>query len=307
MEIPHSPKAQEMHHFISNSSKSWPLRGYTPLALLGIGSTGSVYLASKDATGLEVAVKLSALPDPGDIRRLLRIRNEAEILSRLESPHIVKVHAYVEGLSWTAIVMDVVKGASLRSIISAWGAVGQCSALTIMKQTLMALQTAHEAGLVHGDVKPENILVGEDGTCKVIDFGCSLPLNGDATLVGTAAYMAPELWDGSLITPKSDLYAVAAVLFEGLTGERPFPGPTVTELMVQHTFAEVQTGRIPDSMHRIVLRGLAKSARDRHDSARVFIGDIEAVGTHAYGPRWEHRGRRILGTRVAMTVSSQLV
>ena len=223
---------------------------YDVTSLLGEGGMGEVWQATDTQLNRQVALKI--LPDAfaADPERLARFTREAQILASLNHPNIAAIHGIeedeVEGRR--ALVLELVEGPTLADRI-AQGAMQIDDALPIARQIAEALEAAHEAGVIHRDLKPANIKVREDGTVKVLDFGLAKALDPSpdadpsqsptltaaatqvGVIMGTAAYMSPEQARGKTVDKRADIWAFGAVLFEMLTGQRPFRGRDVSEIL----------------------------------------------------------------------------
>jgi serine/threonine-protein kinase len=236
---------------------------YEITAQIGEGGMGQVYRARDTQLNRDVALKL--LPDAfaGDPDRLARLTREAQTLASLNHPHIAAIYGIEESDRIRALVMELVEGEDLSQRLER-GAIPLAEALPIAKQITEALEAAHEQGIVHRDLKPANIKVRADGTVKVLDFGLAkaieplsssaaaaalansptitspAALTGAGVILGTAAYMSPEQSKGRAADRRSDVWAFGVVLYEMLTGQRPFKGDDVSE-----TLASVLT-RQPD-------------------------------------------------------------
>ncbi|MFJ4672657.1 protein kinase domain-containing protein [Kitasatospora purpeofusca] len=275
--------------------RPWELPEYVHERELGAGASGRVVLARHRATGTPVAVKYlhSAAGTPA-------LRAEAEVLARLDSPHVTRLYEYVEGERGAAIVMELVDGIALRELLRAEGATTPEAALVVLKGSLLGLAAAHGAGVVHRDYKPANVLVDTAGTSKLVDFGIAVPSGDERDVSGTPAYMPPEQWAGRPASPAGDVYAATVTFFECLTGARPYGGTTFAELAVQHTEAPIPAELTPDPVRPLILSGLAKDPGARPDSATALLSELEAVAAAGYGPGWEEKGRLDLTTLVAL-------
>ena len=280
----------------------WQLSGYTPVRPLGSGASGTVVLATHDATGTSVAIKYltPVLGDEATFRAAFR--REAELLGRIDDPHVSRLYEYVESADGAAIVMELVNGVSLRQMLREHGPTTPESALCVLKGSLAGLAAAHAHGVVHRDYKPENVLVTGEGLSKLADFGIATPVgHGTGTVVtGTPRYMAPEQWTGAPATPACDVYAATATFFECLTGTPPYDGANLFALHDQHANAPIPTDPAPAPVHGLLRHGLAKRAADRPPHAVAFLDILEQVAGAAYGPEWEDRGLRELARRAAL-------
>ncbi|KDN87931.1 hypothetical protein KCH_03440 [Kitasatospora cheerisanensis KCTC 2395] len=261
-----------------------------------MGASGRVVLAHHRPTGTPVAIKylLGNHPDQA------AFRVEAELLAALDSPHVTRLHEYVESPHGAAIVMELVDGISLRELLKAEGGTGPEAALLVLKGSLLGLAAAHRAGVVHRDYKPGNVLVTRDGTSKLVDFGIAVRTGTTGAVAGTPAYMAPEQWAGKPASPATDVYAATATFFECLTGAKPYAGTTLMELAVQHTEAEIPATQAPEALRPLIRAGLAKLPDQRPVGAEALIGQLEAAAGAAYGADWEEKGRRRLAALVAL-------
>jgi serine/threonine-protein kinase PpkA len=202
-----------------------PVPGYRIVRLLGRGGMATVYLAVQESLGREVALKLLApelAEDPIAAERFIR---EARTAARLEHRHIVGVHDVGKHESQPYLSMEYMPGDSI-----AGGAMQPAEALQVVREIALALDHAHQKGVVHRDVKPENILRRNDGSCALADFGIARttepgkPLTQEGMTVGTPHYMSPEQVQGLPLDGRSDLYSLGVVLYQLLTGELPFRG-----------------------------------------------------------------------------------
>jgi serine/threonine-protein kinase len=285
---------------------------YEIVAPLGAGGMGEVYRARDTRLNRDVAVKILPEALAGDPDRLARFEREAQALAALNHPNIAGVYA-VEGL---AIVMELVSGEDLSARIGR-GPIPLAEALPLARQIADAIDAAHEAGIIHRDLKPANIKVKDDGTVKVLDFGLAKALEppGEPSaeamnsptltnrgtrmgvILGTAAYMAPEQARGKVVDKRADIWAFGVVLYEMLTGVRPFAGDNVTDLLAAVVRAEPDwnalPARTPPLVRRLLQRCLAKEPKRRlHDiaDARLDLDDAGAESIPPVGPgsssRW---------------------
>lgn len=267
--------------------------GYTELQTLGSGASGSVVMARHDASGQLVAIKTLSASLVSDPAFLERFRNEAETLQRLRHPNITAVYGYIERPGEAAMTMELVNGVTLRRLIEQGPAIPE-AALAVLRGSLLGLEHAHGAGIVHRDYKPENILVDGEGMSRLIDFGIAVRVGEAGGLAGTPRYMAPEQWNDGAATPQTDVYAATAVFFECVTGKRPFQATTLTELRAEHLGAPIPVEATPAAVRDLVARGLAKDPAQRYAGAGVFLAELDAAAAAAYGPDWLERGTKVL-------------
>src|SRR5258708_25592483 len=274
---------------------------YRILEKLGEGGMGVVYLAEDTHLGRHVAIKfLTALHDHNYRARFLR---EARAISTLSHPNIAIIHDYGETSDEQPfIVMEYVKGDTLSDLLHA-SALTITRALEITEAVAEALGSAHAHGIIHRDIKPSNVIVAEDGSVKVLDFGLVKQLyeeptheaNPDAAtlpamrtssnvVVCTPLYLSPEQAIGSQVDARSDLFALGALLFESLTGKPAFSGGSIIEIGAQIIHFDPPppssiNPRVPFELDRITLKALAKKPEARYQSAADLVTDLRAART----------------------------
>ncbi|WP_232668338.1 serine/threonine-protein kinase [Pseudonocardia sp. TRM90224] len=281
-------------------SSTWIVPGFTELRELGRGGGGTVVLATDNTSGAPVAIKYlgdDLLADPG-FRDAFR--TEAQLLAELDTPHVVRLYEYVESPGGAAIVMEPVEGTSLRSILVEHGATKPESALSVLKGSLLGLQAAHGSGVVHRDYKPENVLVTVDGQSKLVDFGVATRSGAAGDGSGTPAYMPPEQWAGGPASPRGDIYSATATFVECITAQPPFPAKDMATLRGMHESAPVPVAMLPEAVHELARRGLAKVPAHRPADAGTFLVELERAALAGYGPDWEERGVDDLARRAAL-------
>jgi serine/threonine protein kinase/Tfp pilus assembly protein PilF len=280
---------------------SFRLGPYEVVRLLGAGSMGEVYAARDTRLGRLVAVKL--LPGDGapNTSASLRLRQEALAASSLNHPNVVAVHDVGTQGDVFFVVSELIEGQTLRERLDT-GPVPPSMALDVAAQAARGLAAAHDRGIVHRDLKPENLMITGDGRVKIVDFGIAkvespvpwLDEAGDAptveartisgTLLGTVAYMSPEQLRGEPVDGRSDIFSLGVILFELLTGRRPFRGGTIAELVaaVLRDDAVVPSGVSP-AASAILRRCLARSRLDRFATAHELAQALEAAGRTTAG------------------------
>ena len=262
---------------------------------LGRGGYAVVFAARERATGRRVAVKVLVADadeeSAADARR--RFQDEAEILTRLRHPHLVDVYRYVETDRIAAIVMELLGGGDLRDQLRHGLSVADSCAIAIAAAEALGL--AHQAGVLHRDVKPHNILFTAHGIPKVSDFGIAKVLDASVALpsavIGTPRYMAPEQFDLRPVGPATDLYALGMVAYELLAGRLPFDERSGhNALMLQHlNTTPPPLDGVPAPIADVVLRALSKDPRDRQPSMRAFALSLATAATGVLGPGWPQR------------------
>lgn len=242
---------------------------------LGRGGMASVHLARDEELDRPVAVKvLDALAGDDEARR--RFVREARLAARLSHPNVVAVYDVGDRDGVPYIVMEYVEGETLAELLAGRGRLAPEEAVRLAVQVCAGLEHAHAAGLVHRDVKPQNLLVGTDGTVKISDFGIARAaeatrMTTEGTILGTAGYLAPEQLAGGEITPAADVYGVGAVLYEALTGRPPVAVRSLEELAAAHARAVPPVRNVAADVSRgleeEVMRALAWRPEYRHRSA----------------------------------------
>ncbi|MFB4310649.1 serine/threonine-protein kinase [Actinomadura sp. GTD37] len=281
------------------------LPGFVELAELGTGAQGEVVLARHESGGGPVAIKYLAPALLGDTAARSVFRHEAQMLKRVNNPHVARLFDYLESPWGAAIILEAVPGRPLRKVLDEHeGALTAEAALATLKGSLLGLAAAHAVGVVHRDYKPGNVLVRDDGQSKLIDFGVAVLTGQGGDLAGTPRYMSPEQWAGGPATPATDLYAATCVFVECVTGKKPFGGTTLAELKSAHEQGLTSLENVPEPLRPLVRRGLAKSPSDRVSNAYEFVSELESVAVQVYGPDWERRGILALGAVAAAVVTA---
>jgi hypothetical protein len=256
-------------------------------SLLGRGGMGTVYEATDVDMSRRVALKLLSAELASDPEFVARFRREGRVQAALEHPHVVAVYEPGESERGIYLAMQLIRGPTLAEIL-ADGELDSARALRLMRQVAAALDAAHAAGLVHRDVKPRNVLVGSDDHAYLADFGLT-KLGGSSTgvtvtgeVLGTLAYLAPEVIRGEPATPASDRYAFAAMLFECLSGSVVFPRPTPAAMLYAHTSdppPQISRRRpeLPAALDDVLIGALAKDPGRRPRSATAIVDSAEAA------------------------------
>lgn len=260
---------------------------YEVLELIGRGNFSRIYRAHDQTLDRTVAVKFLREEYSLDENLVTRFYREARSVASLSSPYIVMVYDYGEQDTTYYIIMEYVEGRNLKELLRREPMPPRRS-IIIASQVLMALATAHAEGIIHRDVKPQNILIrARDGLAKLADFGVAhVPDNFNLTTsgatVGTFEYMSPEQASGGKIGPASDLYSVGVVLYEMLTGQVPFRGENQMQVALQHlhdqppNFASLGVNVSP-ALERVVRRALAKDPAQRFQSAEEMLAALNQV------------------------------
>jgi eukaryotic-like serine/threonine-protein kinase len=252
---------------------------------LGQGSFAETYLAEDTTLGRQVAIKILRSQYANDERYALRFEREARAAAAVRHVNIVDVFDYGQDRSTLFLVMEWVDGPNLKEYMRGRGQLSPDDAARIMRDVLRGLHAIHEAGIVHRDVKPQNVLVDPSGTAKISDFGIArgaldAGLTDTGMALGTAAYMAPEQARAAEVGPAADIYAAGVILFEMLTGRLPFPGENPLQVMYHHVNEPPPDPRdlnpaIPPGLALVVMKALAKEPEDRFASASEMLAAIE--------------------------------
>jgi serine/threonine-protein kinase len=252
---------------------------------LGHGGMASVYLARDSELDRPVALKILAEALGGDEQFRRRFLREARVAARLSHANVVQVYDAGEEAGRPFIVMEFVPGTTLAEMLSRGASLPVSTATWIAHQAALGLQNAHEAGLVHRDVKPQNLLVRDDGVVKIADFGIARAAELSrvtelGTVLGTAAYLSPEQARGDDVTASADIYSLGAVLYEMVTGRPPFEFATLAELAEKQRDGVVTPVRdlvpsVPEDVEALVMRCLAREPRFRPASAAEVARALE--------------------------------
>jgi len=245
--------------------------------LLGRGGMGEVYEAEHTVKEWTVAVKLMSDTFSKDPVFRERMKREARTAGRLQEPHVVPIHDYGEIDGQMFMEMRLIEGVDLDSLLKRYGPLTPPRAVAIITQIASALDAAHAAGVMHRDVKPPNILVTRDDFAYLVDFGIASATTDEkltqlGTAVGTWKYMAPERFSNDEVTYRADIYALACVLHECLTGSPPYSSDSAGTLVSAHMMSPIpqpsaQRSGIPKAFDAVIARGMAKKPEDRYASA----------------------------------------
>jgi serine/threonine-protein kinase len=252
---------------------------YQIRALLGRGGMGEVYEAYDTVKGRVVALKVLAEQHCGDETFRERFRRESHAAAKLQEPHVIPIHDWGDVDGTLYIDMRRIDGVDLRTLLEN-GPLDPPRAVAITSQVAAALDAAHSAGLIHRDVKPENIIVSPADFAYLVDFGIAeaageTRLTAAGTAVGSFAYMAPERFGTDGITPAADIYSLACVLYETLVGSSPYPSTSLQQVIAAHTSApppqpSAVNPAVPASFDEVIARGMAKEPDDRYGSAAAL-------------------------------------
>jgi len=258
---------------------------YRVLSHIADGGMASVYLALDERLDREVAVKIMRHSLTRDETFVSRFRREARSAARLSHPNVVAVFDQGADDGDMFLTMEYVPGRTLREVLSNEGPLTPRAALDLFAPILQALDAAHSAGLIHRDVKPENVILREDGVVKVADFGLARAVttatttNASGVLLGTVAYLSPEQVERGVADARSDVYAVGLVLYEMLTGRKAFDGETPIHVAYQHVHGSVpvpsdRVPSVPRELDALVALGTARDPDQRPATAGDYLAEV---------------------------------
>jgi serine/threonine protein kinase, bacterial len=274
---------------------------YRLLRLIGRGGMGEVYEAEDTRKRRVVALKLISPQFSGNPMFRTRMQREADAAGRLTEPHVVPIHDYGEINGQLYLDMRLIEGTDLSAMVKRSGPLSPPRAVAIVRQVAAALDAAHAAGVTHRDVKPENILITGDDFAYLVDFGIARAatdpgLTQTGMAMGTYNYMAPERFTRDEVTYRSDIYSLACVLGECLTGSPPYRTESVERLIAAHLMepaprpSQLRPGAVPAALDQVVAKGMAKDPEERYRSA----GDLANAAHDALTAPEQHQAAKIL-------------
>jgi serine/threonine-protein kinase len=254
---------------------------YKLVSKLGVGVSSTVYEAEDLQAGQKLAIKVLKPELNHNPTFVQRFRRETRTAQSLNSPYVVKVFEWDIQEDNNYIVMELVKGKTLRQMLDEQGHLPIIQSLRIIIQVLEGIGEAHKAGIVHRDLKPANIMVTPEGLTKVMDFGIAkdaalTSLTSDGSVIGTPYYMSPEQVRGLHVDGRADIYAVGAILYEMLSGHPPFDADTAYGIITKHIEAQpvplhLINPNIPMLLNAMVLKALAKKPEDRYQNSSEMV------------------------------------
>ena len=258
---------------------------YKIIKSIGEGGMANVYLAYDTILEREVAVKILRGDLAEDEKFVRRFQREANSASSLKHPNIVEVYDVGEDNGKYFIVMEYINGKTLKSLIKKRGVLTVEEVVDIMLQLTSAVSCAHDSYIIHRDIKPQNVMILEDGRVKITDFGIAMALNNNEltqtnSVMGSVHYLPPEQANGSGSTIKSDIYSLGILMFELLTGKLPFKGENAVEIAIKQmrepipSVCEISPD-IPQIVENVILKACAKNPKNRYDSAREMYEDLK--------------------------------
>ena len=260
---------------------------YEIIRAIGEGGMANVYLAKDTILDRKVAVKILRGDLAEDEKFVRRFQREAISASSLNDPNIVEVYDVGEDDGKYFIVMEYVQGLTLKQLIKKRGSLTLPEVVDIMLQLTSAVAHAHESYIIHRDIKPQNVVILEDGRVKIMDFGIAVALNaGEFTqtnsVMGTVYYIPPEQANGGAATTRSDIYSLGILMYELVTGHVPFKGENPVEVAIKHMNEPIPSiceydPEMPQSIENIILRASAKNPKNRYESAWDMHDDLETA------------------------------
>lgn len=298
----------------------WQFGPYQVEGLIARGGMGEIVRAYDTRHDRVVALKLLAphLAEDPEFRE--RFKREAHAAGRLNEPHVIPIHGYGEIDGRLYLDMRLVEGQDLGALLSQHGVLRPIDVVTVIEQVASALDAAHREGVVHRDVKPSNVLIGDGGFAYLVDFGIAASLRDSAhrtsgsTTIGTVSYMAPERFGQGPYDHRADVYSLACMLYQCLTGAKPFEDPTVEALIYAHMNREppkpsAARPEIPQAFDEVVAIGMAKNPADRFattgelaQAAREALRGTVPMGTAGDLPRTRSKWPLVLTAVGAVAV-----
>ncbi len=258
---------------------------YEIIKSIGEGGMANVYLAFDTILERQVAVKVLRGDLSDDEKFIRRFQREANSASSLRHPNIVEMYDVGEDSGKYFIVMEYVDGKTLKGLIKKRGPLNLSESIDIMLQLTSGIACAHDSYIIHRDIKPQNVMILEDGRVKITDFGIAMALNNNEltqtnSVMGSVHYLPPEQASGSGSTIKSDIYSLGILMFELLTGKVPFKGDNAVEIAIKHMKDTIPSvckfnSSIPQSVENIILKACAKNPKNRYESVAEMHEDLK--------------------------------
>ena len=286
---------------------------YRVLSHLADGGMATVYVALDQRLDREVAVKVMRADLAKDESFVSKFRREARSAAKLSHPNVVAVYDQGEDDGHVFLAMELVNGLTLRQVMESEGPLTPRAALDIIDPVLQALGAAHSAGLIHRDVKPENVILRNDGTVKVADFGLARAIAASTStaqtgaLLGTVAYLSPEQVERGIADARSDVYAAGLLFFEMLTGSKAFIGDSPIHVAYQHVHSEVpmpssRIGSVPAELDQLVIRASARDPDNRPLDANEMLAEVRGARQALTADELDRRPGVVLGTAMNSTM-----
>jgi serine/threonine-protein kinase len=269
---------------------------YRVATKIATGGTSTVYRGIDVRLDRPVALKVMDSRYSGDEQFLTRFRLEARTVARLKDPGLVAVYDQGADARHPFLVMELIEGGTLRELLTERGPMPPHAVAAVLRPVLGGLAAAHRSGLVHRDVKPENVLISDDGDVKIADFGlvravAAAGITSASVILGTAAYLSPEQVRDGDATPRSDVYAIGIMAFELLTGQTPFSGDSALSVAYQRLDNDVPPpsaviAGVPRQFDKLVARATARDPADRYADALDMDTELEAIADELALPQF---------------------
>jgi eukaryotic-like serine/threonine-protein kinase len=274
---------------------------YRLLDQIGEGGMANVYLATDTILNREVAIKVLRGDLSNDETFVKRFQREALSATTLEHPNLVQIYDVGEEQGYHYIVMEYIEGKTLKQLIKQYGPLSIGEVIDVMEQLVSAVEHAHSRGVIHRDIKPQNIIVRSDGTVKLTDFGIAIAQNAAQltqtnNIMGSVHYLAPELAKGHMATAQSDIYSLGIVMFELLAGHVPFAGESAVNIALMHMEDEMPSIRkivghdkIGQAVENVILKATMKNKKYRYKTAHDMLEDLSTANmeNRANEPKYE--------------------
>jgi serine/threonine-protein kinase len=260
---------------------------YQVIRSIGEGGMANVYLAYDTILDRNVAVKVLRGDLSTDEKFVRRFQREAISASSLSHPNIVEMYDVGEDEGNYFIVMEFIDGKTLKNLIKKRGSLTVCEVVDIMLQLTSAISCAHDSYIIHRDIKPQNVMILDDGRVKITDFGIAIASNASEltqtnSVMGSVHYLPPEQANGNGATAKSDIYSLGILMFELLTGKLPFKGDNAVEIALKQMKEQIPSvckinEEIPQSIENVILKACAKNPRNRYSNVKAMYNDIKTA------------------------------
>jgi serine/threonine protein kinase len=260
---------------------------YQVIEELGKGGMGRVYKVFDEKIKEKIALKLLKPEISEDEQAIERFSNELRFSRKISHRHVCRMYDLGEADGTHYITMEYVSGEDLKSILRMMGPMSAGKVVFIAKQVCEGLAEAHRLGVVHRDLKPQNIMIDREGNIRIMDFGIARSLKvkgmtGAGVVIGTPEYMSPEQIEGQEVDNRSDIYSLGIILYEMATGRVPFQGDTFLSIAVKQKTEQPRNPRelnpqIPDDLNRLILRCLEKSKEKRYQKAEDILADLSKI------------------------------
>ena len=260
---------------------------YQVIRSIGEGGMANVYLAYDTILDRNVAVKVLRGDLATDEKFVRRFQREAMSASALSHPNIVEMYDVGEDDGNYFIVMEYIDGKTLKNLIKKRGALTVAEVVDIMLQLTSAISCAHDSYIIHRDIKPQNVMILDDGRVKITDFGIAIASNASEltqtnSVMGSVHYLPPEQANGAGATAKSDIYSLGILMFELLTGKLPFKGENAVEIALKQMKEQIPSvcainPEIPQSIENVILKACAKNPKNRYANVKDMYNDIKTA------------------------------